>query len=140
MPVEWKTSVSSEGEETLIRGYSVFELASKRPFGDTVFLLLRGELPNPKEGKLFNSILTMTTTHGIGNLSTVGARVAASGGSPVNACIAAGLLALGPHHGSGPAEAAAANFQKNASRSPEQLVTEFKNAGKRMPGYGHPVL
>src|SRR4029453_18481121 len=68
-------------------------------FADAVYLLLMGELPSPAIGRMLNAVLVSSLDHGVTPPSTLAARNVATSGAPLKDCVAAGILAFGPHHG-----------------------------------------
>ncbi len=73
------------------------------------------------------------------NASTFAARVAASTGAPMAACLLAGLCALsGPRHGRAGA-AAAALAQEAAARGAQAAVGRWLADHRVLPGFGHPL-
>src|SRR5262245_44679869 len=68
-------------------------------FGDIVYLTFKGELPRGREGKLLEMIFTSSTDHSVLAPSIDATRFAVSGGTPLQAAVAAGVIALGEHHG-----------------------------------------
>ncbi len=60
-----------------------------------VYLLVKGDIPSEKNKKMLEAILVSFCDHGVTPPSTQSARLMASAGSPVNACIAGGILAFG---------------------------------------------
>ena len=137
----WKTAISHvQPNQILIRGYRVEELARKRSFGDVVFLLLTGELPQRREGDLVEAILVCCCDHGLAAPSTDAVRFVASCGVPLQAAVAAGICAIGDTHG-GAIEPLARLFEKatNGELDLKQHFVELKRSGQRMPGFGHPV-
>jgi citrate synthase len=130
-----------------VRGYSVLDLAGSLSFGEMVYLLLQGELPTPEQGKLIEAMLVIMAEHSINAPSTHVARTVASCGSPLQTAVAAGVSAIGEHHG-GAGEACARILQDAVRNAPDpfdaeavadRIVEETKRAGKRMPGYGHRI-
>src|SRR6201989_3329599 len=83
----------------LIRGYAVDEMMGRLSFAEAVYLLLMGELPTPAIGRMLNAVLVSSLDHGVTPPSTVAARNVATSGAPLKDCVAAGILAFGPHHG-----------------------------------------
>ncbi len=144
MPWEpWSTSISNVGtNEVRIRGYSVLDLMERASFGDVVFLLMTGELPRRGEGRIVEAILVAAADHSLAAPSTDAARIVASCGVPLPSAVAAGILALGDHHG-GAAEQCAEIFLRadlaDLPGSASRLVREVLPQGRRFPGYGHPV-
>jgi citrate synthase len=59
-----------------------------------------------------------------------------SAGNPINASVAAGILAIGDHHG-GAVEQAARLFQEKCSQKAADVVKEMISRKERVPGYGH---
>ncbi len=132
----WKTNISYSSEtETLIRGYDLQSLIKNRTFTEVIFLLLKGELPSKSQTAMLNAMLVAAAEHGIAPPSATSARMVASGGSSFNAAVAAGILAMGEFHG-GAIEGCAQLLVEN-QESAEDIVAEHKNAGKRLPGFGH---
>ena len=138
----WKTSISqvSDGEER-VRGYELKEMIGHLTFGQTIWLVLKGDLPSEAQVKMLEAMLVSGVEHSIGTPSAMAARLIASGGSPLNSAVAGGLLALGDYHG-GAIEGAAKVFQEAVKngRSAAEVVAEMKNKGERVPGFGHRVL
>src|SRR6266481_5451710 len=96
----WKTGLTSIAPNAiLIRGYPVDEMMGRLSFADAVYLLLMGELPPPAIGRMLNAILVSSLDHGVTPPSTLAARNVATSGAPLKDCVAAGILAFGPHHG-----------------------------------------
>src|SRR3984893_14674219 len=96
----WQTALTSIAPNSiLIRGYPVDELMGRLSFADAVYLLLMGELPTPAIGRMLNAVLVSALDHGVTPPSAAAARNVATSGAPLKDCVAAGILAFGPHHG-----------------------------------------
>ena len=137
----WNTSLSAVSKDKiLIRGYRVQDLMERCSFGDMVYLTFRGELPQAQEGRLIDMILCSSTDHAFLAPSIDATRFAASGGVPIQAAIAAGVITLGDHHG-GAIEQCAQLLQDSVpqARPASDIVREFKAQKKRIPGIGHPL-
>jgi len=137
----WRTSLSSvEENKILIRGYRVQDLMEHCTFGDMVYLTFRGELPSGSEGRMIEMILTSSTDHSFLAPSIDATRFAASGGTPLQGAIAAGVIALGEHHG-GAIEQSAKILQEaiNAGQTAGEIIRSFKERKERVPGIGHPI-
>jgi citryl-CoA lyase len=132
---DWKTDIASSGEDAVIRGEDL-ENVMEMNFVDAIWLLLRGEKPSDKESEMFNTILSSSIDHGVGNPSTVSARTVQSGGNDMNTSVAAGILALGDSHG-GAIEDGMDMLQ--SGKTAEEIVEEFLKEGKNIPGLGHKV-
>src|ERR1700712_3849544 len=96
----WQTALTyTAPNQILIRGYPLDELMGRVSFADAVYLLLMGELPTPAIGRMLNAVLVSSIDHGVTPPSTLAARNVATTGAPLKDCVAAGILAFGPHHG-----------------------------------------
>ncbi|MCP4633846.1 MAG: citryl-CoA lyase, partial [candidate division Zixibacteria bacterium] len=140
---KWLSSITSiKKGEIGIRGYDVTQLMGNKSFADTIFLVLKGELPTPEESQMFEAILTSSVDHGVTPPSVLGARTVASGGNTLNAAVAGGVLVIGDSHG-GAIEQCAKFLQEWAVKDGDveslavQLVDDFIANKRRLPGYGH---
>src|SRR6266704_4378370 len=96
----WQTSLTAIApNRILIRGYPLDEMMGRLGFAEAVYLLLMGELPTPAIGRMLNAVLVSSLDHGVTPPSTLAARNVATSGAPLKDCVAAGILAFGPHHG-----------------------------------------
>jgi len=144
----WKTSITSVAPNSLlVRGYALDELIGRASFGQMVCLLLKGELPSPGEARMVEAILVSSVDHGPTPPSCLAARTAASTGTPLNAAMAAGLLAVSRFHGG-----AIEDCMRVLHESKEQIttgilgsiaeaaaatVTAYRDCKLRLPGFGH---
>jgi citrate synthase len=144
----WKTGITDIGENRIrVRGYDIADIMGKLSYAETVFLLLKGELPSPAEAELMNAILVSSIDHGASPPSVLGTRAVVSGGNSLNAAIAGGILVIGDWHG-GAIEQAAKTLQEwagkmdddsQATQVAEQLAGWLKEKKRRMPGFGHRI-
>lgn len=132
---DWETSIASSGEDGVIRGVD-HEEVMEMDFADAIWLVLTGEKPSEEESEIFNTILSSSIDHGVGNPSTVSARTIQSGGNGMNTSVAGGILALGDKHG-GAIEDCMEMLQ--SGKSAEEIVEEKLGEGKKIPGLGHKV-
>src|SRR5437667_12531934 len=96
----WRTSLTAIApNKILIRGYPLDEMMGRLGFAEAVYLLLMGELPTRAIGRMLNAVLVSSIDHGVTPPSTLAARNVATSGAPLKDCVAAGILAFGPHHG-----------------------------------------
>src|SRR5215475_8707296 len=96
----WKTSLSSvQPNKILIRGYRVQDLMAHCSFGDIIYLTFKGDLPMGNEGRMIEMIVVSSTDHSLLAPSIDATRFVASGGVPLQASVAAGVISLGDHHG-----------------------------------------
>ncbi len=138
-----KTGISEiQTGKIRIRGYDIVDLMGNRSFAEVTYLILRGELPSPAEARMMDAILTSSVDHGVTPPSSLAARTVMSGGNPLNAAVAGGILTIGDTHG-GAIEQCARILQEWAARqgSPReiagQLLDHLSEEKIRMPGYGH---
>lgn len=135
MSKNWKTEISSSGEDAVIRGEKLEEVMDME-FADAIWLLLKGEKPSEEESEIFNTILSSSIDHGVGNPSTVSARTVQSGGNDMNTSVAGGILSLGDAHG-GAIQECMKILQSNMSA--EEIVEKYLENGEKIPGLGHKV-
>ncbi len=140
---EWKSAITNIGPGKIqVRGYDIAEIMDKLSFAETVFLILKGELPTKSEAEMMNAILVSSVDHGCSPPSVLGTRNVISGGNPLNAAVAGGVLVIGDSHG-GAIEKSAKIMQEWAAKegSPSELAGKLtdwlKEKGIRMPGFGH---
>jgi len=145
----WETSVTKiEPNKIQLRGYPIDELMGKVPFPSVVYLALKGELPDEKIGRLMDIMLVSSVDHGATPPSTLTARTVASTGAPLNACIAAGILAINKFHGG--AIENCMHFVKGVvavaderdiplQEAALQLVREKREGKQVIHGFGHRV-
>lgn len=128
-------------------GYPNAELMGRISFGTMVYLMFKGELPEPKVGKLMDAILISMCDFGALAPSVAAARFAASGRPELLSAICSGLLSLGKAHGATMSEAMELFYQgverarssrKSIDAVAEEIVEEYKRQKKYIPGYGSP--
>jgi citrate synthase len=109
-------------------------------FGDMIYLTFTGELPRGNEGRILEAIVVSSTDHGFFAPSISATRYVSSGGVPLQAAVAAGLLSLGEHHG-GAVEQCARLLTEAIlqNRSARAIVAGYRARHERIPGFGHPL-
>lgn len=158
--LSWTTALSRvQPNDIRVRGYDVTEMMGARSFGDMVYLLMSGEMPKCKEGAMVEAILIAGADHSVAAPSACATRMVASGGAPLQASVAAGLIALDAHHGGAMEECArilqdALGTARGPGQAPGEapelpdeqirgraaiIVEKATAAGRRLPGFGHPV-
>src|SRR3954466_5490093 len=96
----WHSSLTHiEPNKICVRGYPLDEMMRRLGFAEAVYLLLMGELPTPAIGRMLNAVLVSSVDHGVPPPPALAARNVATSGAPLKDCVAAGILAFGPHHG-----------------------------------------
>ena len=145
----WKTAVTKvEPNKLLLRGYPIDELMGRITFAQGVFLAIKGELPSEGEAQMLDAILVSSVDHGVTPPSCLAARTLASTGTPLNAALAGGVLAISRHHG-GAIEDSMIVLQEAVRRKGEMgnkqeemasvIVKEYRDKNKRLPGFGHRI-
>ncbi|MCK4849335.1 MAG: citryl-CoA lyase [Candidatus Heimdallarchaeota archaeon] len=146
MDKEWTTEITSVSpNELLIRGYPLDELIGSISYAAGIFLTIKGELPSPQEERVINAILVATMDHGVTAPSAVAARTVASCGVPISTALAAGISAIGDHHGGAGERCinflaeSLQDYNENQSLKnlAKNLVTKKRNQKERIPGFGH---
>lgn len=143
----WRTSITKvEPNRLTTRGRLQEDLMGNISFSEMVYLLLKGYIPSDNHKKMFEAVLVSFCDHGVTPPSTQAARLMASAGSTVNACLAGGILAFGENH-AGAIEKAMKNLQegvklaeaygRSASETARFMVEELKNKDQKVPGFGH---
>jgi len=140
MPKPYRTAITThEGGRIYVYGHDLLKLAGEASFTRAIYLILKGEMPDKNSEKMLDSMLTVAIDHGVGPASVVSARNIYSGGSPLQAAVAGGILALGEFHG-GAIEKTMENFKKYCppqSGGVKKLVEDFAKSGERVSGFGH---
>jgi citrate synthase len=141
---KWKTSITRvEPNRLITRGYSQEDLIGNVSFPEMIYLLIKGEMPSNNEAKMLEAVLISFCDHGVTPPSTQAARIMASTGSPMHACVGGGLLAFGKHH-AGAIENAMRTLQEGVKRYngdietiAGEIVCESLECGQKIPGFGH---
>lgn len=137
------TKISGHTEQGVeLRGHQLTDLVKEANFVATLFLSLTGRSPQPAEEKILNAVLVASIDHGVNPASGFVPRVVAASGNDVLTAMASTLLALGPYHGgaiTGTMEVLAAlnSNGPDKEKACAQLVAEYRQTKKRVPGYGH---
>lgn len=133
------TNVQRDGTEVM-RGHELKDLVQNKSFVETIYLLLKGELPSEAQTRMFNAIFTSAIDNGPAVASAMCARISASAKNPLHASVAAGLLGLGDRHGVS-IEPAMKFFYDHVDESDLlQLLKSMKEQKKYVSGYGHRIF
>lgn len=145
-PDLWRTALTSIRPNSIsVRGYALDEMMGRLSFAETVYLLLMGELPTAAIGRMLNAILVSSIDHGVTPPSTLASRNVATTGAPLKDCAAAGIMALGPHHG-GDLETCMRSLDQGLSlvrsgltmaAAADRQVDECLRLGLTPAGFGH---
>ena len=121
------------------QGLEPVEPRDDLPYAANYLYMLTGEEPDPVHARAVEQYLISTVDHGF-NASTFTARVIASTGADLAACLVGAIGALsGPLHGGAPSRAL---DTLDAIGTPDRIdgwLREHVLAGDRIMGFGHPV-
>ncbi|MET7288748.1 citrate synthase/methylcitrate synthase [Streptomyces sp. NPDC005573] len=121
------------------QGLDPVEPREDLPYAANYLYMLTGDEPDARQARAVEQYLISTIDHGF-NASTFTARVIASTGADVAACLVGAVGALsGPLHGGAPSRAL---DTLDAIGTPDRIdpwIRERVLAGDRIMGFGHPV-
>ena len=142
----WQTAITDIRPGVIcMRGYAIEQLIGRIAFPEMIWLMLRGELPTPEQGKLLGAALVAAVDHGPQAPSIAIARMAITCGVGINNAMASGVNALGDIHGGAgqqcmelyAAVAARTHVGANVELAAAAEVDARLAAGKLIEGYGH---
>lgn len=149
-PTHWDSEISYTTEDQIrLRGYDLVEMMGTIPFSHVVHLLMTGDLPSEKVGRVIDALMVASIDHGPGTPSVLATRTAASGGADVKNAAMAGFLSLDKFHGAAVENCmkilktvvaqvqTAPDGAKDESATVKDLVKKEKEAGRKVPGFGH---
>lgn len=147
----WSTSIIDMSPGVIrYRGYAIEDLIGRIGFAEMIWLLTRGELPDPRAAKLLECALVAAVDHGPQAPSIAIARMAMTCGVGINTAMASAINVLGDVHG-GAGEQCVALFRDiragigDQPLSPDTVkaaviaVLEAARAAgvTHVPGFGH---
>ena len=142
----WRTSLTCiEPNKILVRGYPLDEMMGRLTFGESIYLLLMGEVPSPSIGSLMEAVLVSFIDHGATPPSTLAARNTATTGAALRACVASGILGFGKYHG-GDIESCMHFLDSGLEKvrggasyheAAEAIVRKCLANDEAIPGFGH---
>jgi citrate synthase len=147
--LHWKTAITKiEPNSIRVRGYRIDELMGRVSYAQMIYLLFKGELPDSPTASLIDAILVSSVDHGTTPPSTLSAITVASTGSPLNAAVAAGILAIAEFHGGAIEECmqllnSAMQMmtadKMSAGDTAQKIIAGYRQQKKRLSGFGHRV-
>jgi len=144
----WSTSIIDMKPGSIrIRGYAIEELIGRVGFAEMIYLMTRGELPDPAAAKLLEAALVAAVDHGPQAPSIAAARMAVTCGVGINNAMASAINMLGDVHG-GAGEQCVALLNSIAShlggdpterQIAEAVETQLRALAEEshVPGFGH---
>ena len=144
----WATSVSRiEPNVIELRGHPVQDLIGTTSLVEIVWLLLRGERPDPRRAKLLEAAMVAGVDHGPQAPSIAAARMAATCGIGLNGAVATGVNLLGDVHGgagqqclellSEICELVAGDRPDEFDAAAAQVLATWRSRSPFVPGFGH---
>jgi len=154
-PEDWWSTSIIEMQPGLIRfrGYAVEDLIGRVGFIEMVWLLTRGELPEPAAAKLLEAALVASVDHGPQAPSIAVARMAITCGVDINNAMASAVNVLGDVHGGAVEQcvvfynAVARRLDRKSAKTKNQRAIAIavgaeidaleRQGVSHMPGFGH---
>jgi citrate synthase len=144
---KWPTALTHIAPNIVeVRGYPLDELMGRLTFGESIYLLLRGEVPSPSIGNLFGAVLVASLDHGVTPPSTLTALNVATTGAPLKDCVAAGILGFGARRGGDVAsclrflqEGLGFSDKVSLDEAARQSIAPYVHRGVLPPGFGHRI-
>lgn len=142
----WATAISRiEPGVIELRGRPIQDLIGTLSFVSAIWLLLRGELPRPRQAALLEAALVASVDHGPHAPSIAAARMAATCGIGLNNAVATGLNLLGDTHGGAGqqcVELLAEIHDREADGGDlatvvDDVLAAWRARSRYIPGFGH---
>jgi citrate synthase len=120
-------------------GVSRVKAAIEEPSVARVLLVALGARPGARSEQAMNRALVLLADHEL-NASSFTARVAASAGADLYACVSAGLATLsGPRHGGLVPRVEALVAEAGRPERARAVIQDRARRGEEIPGFGHPL-
>jgi citrate synthase len=143
----WRTEITDMSPGVIrYHGYAIEDLIGNVGFAQMAWLMLRGELPTPGQGRLLDAALMAAVDHGPQAPSIAIARMAATCGVGLNNAMASAVNVLGDVHG-GAGEQAVGLYEDVAARMRDGATRDaavaaaldhyVEHHGKFVSGFGH---
>ncbi|MGP3937087.1 citryl-CoA lyase [Nonomuraea sp. KM88] len=134
----WATAVSRiEPDVIELRGRPVQDLIGRIGFVEMIWLMLRGERPDPRRAALLEAALVSSVDHGPHAPSIAVARMAVTCGVGLNNAVATGVNLLGDVHGGAGEQCVALLEEVVADGDVAAVVARRRSRDKYLPGFGH---
>ena len=146
----WSTDIIDMSPGVIrFRGYAVEDLIGRISFAQMIWLMTRGELPDPRAAKLLEAALVSAVDHGPQAPSIAIARMAMTCGVGINNAMASATNVLGDVHG-GAGEQCVALYEAVAARWGDatdggslkaavsaEIDAQSAAGVTHLPGFGH---
>jgi citrate synthase len=142
----WGTAVSHMEPGVIeLRGRPVQDVIGSVSFVEMIWLMLRGDLPDPRAARLLEAALVAAVDHGPHAPSIAAARMAATCGVGLNGAMATGIGMLGDSHGGAGEQCVEllAEICVRQDRGIEldqaaaETMAQWRQRSRYLPGYGH---
>src|SRR6266436_8149256 len=146
--VHRSSAISTSNETTiLVRGRDLTrELIGRIDFTEHFWLLLTGALPTASQRRILDATLVAIAEHGLVPSVQVGRMTLAAAPEALQGAVAAGILGcgsvvLGSSEAAGHflAEIAERGQSSSLEAAISEVVREYRQAKRAIPGYGHPL-
>jgi citrate synthase len=114
------------------------DLMGRLTFTEHFHLLLTGDQPTAEQRFFLDLLLVSIAEHGLMPTNVAARMTLAADPDSLQGAVAAGILGCGPVI-LGTSEECARLLAANRGREPLEVAGEVHAAGRRMPGFGHPV-
>lgn len=114
------------------------DLMGRLTFTEYVHLLLTGQEPTGEQRYFLDLLLVSIAEHGMMPTNVAARMTLAADPDSLQGAVAAGILGAGPVI-LGTSEECARLLQEARDRDPLEVIRELHAAGRRVPGFGHPV-
>jgi citrate synthase len=116
------------------------DLMGRLTFTEFFHLVLTGDEPTDDQRFFLDLLLVSIAEHGMMPTNVAARMTLAADPDSLQGAVAAGILGAGPVVLGTAEECARLLSEAEANRrSAEEIAEEFRQAGKRVPGFGHPV-
>jgi citrate synthase len=116
------------------------DLMGRVSFTEYFFLLLTGDEPSEEQTFFLDLLLVAIAEHGMMPTNVAARMTLAADPGSLQGAVAAGILGAGPVVLGTSEECARLLEEAHASgREPLEIVGELRAAGRKVPGFGHPV-
>lgn len=142
----WRSALTETTPEGIrVRGYDLIDLIGSVPFTSVAYLLYTGELPTRSAARLLDALMVASIDHGAGAPSVLAGRTVVSGGTSLQAGVAAGVLTMGQYHAAAVTDAMSAirevvdlvDAGADRDRAAAEVVASRRREGARIGGFGH---
>jgi citrate synthase len=142
----WATAVSRiEPGIIELRGRPIQDLIGDTGLVSVIWLMLRGEPPDPRQAALLEAALVASVDHGPHAPSIAAARMAATCGIGLNSAVATGVNLLGDIHGGAGQQcvemlteiADLVQTGADLAAATQTVLTRWRARSRYLPGFGH---